>query len=116
MTKSRAILKTADTLFSKFIRQRDGACRRCGSSDASLQCHHLLTRTYRKIRFDPRNGVAVCYGCHKYLTHRPLENEDFAVSILGEETWAELREIARDVSYKVDLQAVVDDLKGKVAA
>lgn len=113
-------LKQADTLFSILVRQRDGACIRCGKrgydGTKNLQCHHLISRTYRKVRFDFRNGHAVCKGCHMFLTHHPLENEEFAIEILGEETWAELRAIARDTSYKVDLKAVLADLKTKVAA
>lgn len=109
-------LKEADRLFSLFIRQRDGRCLRCGKTDTTLQCHHLISRTYRKTRFDPRNGATVCFGCHKYLTHRPLDNEDFAIALVGDETWQELRSIARDTSYKVDLKEVLADLRTKVAA
>lgn len=106
-------LKQADMLFSKFIRDRDQVCRRCGRTDI-LQCHHLIGRRYMKVRFDPRNGVAVCKSCHMFLTHRPLENDEFATELLGEETWAELRTIARDVTYKVSLKEVIADLKGKM--
>lgn len=109
-------LKEADRLFSLYIRQRDKRCLRCGKTDATLQCHHLLGRAYRKVRFDPRNGASVCYGCHKFLTHRPLENEEFAIALVGEQTWMELRALARDTSWKVDLKEVIADLRTKVAA
>lgn len=99
-------LKKADVLFSKFVRLRDGKCLRCGRQDG-LQCHHLLTRTYRKVRFDSRNGVSVCFGCHKYLTHRPLENHEFAIELRGEEVWDDICATARRVDYKVDLKEVI---------
>lgn len=108
--KSQAIQKKADSLFSKIVRARDGACRRCGKQE-TLQCHHLISRTYRKVRFDERNGVTVCVGCHMFLTHRPLDNEDFAISILGEEGWAELKTIARNVDSRVDLKVVLESLQ-----
>lgn len=115
MPKKKTPMREADRLFSLLIRARDGACRRCGKETA-LQCHHLISRTYRKVRFDERNGVSVCNGCHLFLTHRPLDNDDFAVHILGEEIWAELKTIARDVDYRVDLKEVLADLRKKVAA
>ena len=114
--KSKALLSKADRLFSLYVRQRDGKCRRCHKSDRTLQCHHLISRTYRKVRFEPDNGVALCFGCHKYLTHRPLDNDDFAVAMIGEQRWAELKVIARDTTYKVDLKDVVADLLLKVEA
>lgn len=110
--KSQAIQKKADTLFSKIVRARDGACRRCGKQE-TLQCHHLISRTYRKVRFDERNGVAVCVGCHLFLTHRPLDNEDLAVKLLGESGWAELKTIARNVDYRVDLKEVFASLQAR---
>lgn len=115
VTKKKSPLSEADRLFSLWVRDRDGCCTRCGRS-GTLQCHHLISRTYRKVRFDPRNGHAVCKPCHVFLTHRPLENDEFAIALVGEETWAELRAIARDTSYKVDLKEVLADLRKKVAA
>lgn len=108
-------LKEADRLFSLFIRERDGACRRCGGTYA-LQCHHLIPRVYRKVRFEPDNGVSLCSACHMYVTHRPLEAEELAIEWIGAQRYDELRVIARDTSYKVDLKAVVKELRGKVAA
>lgn len=109
------LLGKADKLFSLYIRQRDATCRRC-YRDGILQCHHLIPRVYRKVRFEPDNAVALCYGCHKFLTHRPLENDEFVLSVIGEERYLELRAMARNTTYKVDLAQVLEDLKKKVAA
>lgn len=105
--------KECDRLFSLFIRHRDKRCRRCRkvSDIKKLQCHHLIGRVYRKIRFDPRNGVALCYGCHKFLTHRPLENEEFILATIGGETYEELRSIARNTTQKADLDQIHEWLK-----
>jgi hypothetical protein len=62
----------ADILFSKFIRARDGRCQNCGSFER-LQCAHLITRSYKSIRVNPDNAVALCAKCHTYYTHHPLE-------------------------------------------
>ena len=66
---SRSSQRTAaDRAFSLFIRKRDGACRACGSTDG-LQCAHVWSRRYHAVRFDERNAVALCRGCHVKFTH-----------------------------------------------
>ena len=58
----------ADRAFSRYIRQRDGWCRACGSTD-SLQCAHVWSRRYHAVRFDERNAIAACRACHVKFTH-----------------------------------------------
>ena len=63
----------ADRVFSLYIRKRDGACRACGYSwPSELQCAHIWSRRYYAIRFDERNAVALCRGCHIMFTHSPV--------------------------------------------
>ena len=62
----------ADKLFSQHIRNRDQRCQNCGTFDR-LQCAHLISRSYKSIRTDEENAVALCSSCHTYFTHRPLE-------------------------------------------
>ena len=71
-SKRQNWMHQADVLFSKMIRERDGACRKCGSTEY-LQTAHIISRSYKSIRTDPRNAVALCRSCHTYFTHRPLE-------------------------------------------
>lgn len=66
----------ADQLFSRMVRERDGSCVRCGSTDR-LQCAHIISRSYHATRVDEDNAVALCQGCHVFFTHRPLEWIDF---------------------------------------
>lgn len=66
----KKLIKKADELWSKCVRTRDGECVLCGSKNA-LQAHHwIVTRgqstTYR---YDLRNGVTLCYGCHIHGVH-----------------------------------------------
>ncbi len=62
----------ADRAFSLYIRKRDGACRACGYNwPNELQCAHVWSRRYYAIRFDERNAVALCRGCHIKFTHSP---------------------------------------------
>jgi len=71
-------LRTTDTLFSKYIRTRDGwRCIACdldtetGSKDYSehkqgLHCAHYWGRGRENTRFDPDNCISLCLNHHKY--------------------------------------------------
>lgn len=106
---SRTTLRIkADTLFSKFIR-RTGTCARCGAVDR-LQCAHIVSRRYLSTRWDEDNAVSLCSGCHIYMTHRPLEWEQWVIQKMGEENYAALKRRAL-VSAKPDYDAIVERLK-----
>ena len=110
MSKKRQnFMHQADVLFSRMIRERDGSCRRCGSTDF-LQCAHIISRSYKSIRTDPRNAVALCRGCHTFFTHSPLEWRDW-VEQQFPGRWDWLR--AEALKYeKVDWRNEVAVLKG----
>ena len=69
-SNKQRLTKKADSLWSLCVRKRDGECVLCGSKNA-LQAHHwILTRNQSaKYRFDLRNGVTLCYGCHIHGVH-----------------------------------------------
>lgn len=76
MKKRVNYMAQADALFSLYIRRRDGACIRCGRVD-NLQCAHIISRSYKAIRTNEMNAVALDRSCHVYFTHRPLEWVDY---------------------------------------
>jgi hypothetical protein len=75
----------------------------CGAKDKQLYAHHFIVNRARsvKYRYDVRNGVALCYACHRYKVHKTAAFEyvgaiaDYAIAneIL---TLEELKEIATD--------------------
>ncbi len=68
----------ADCAFSLYIRKRDGMCRACGYEVPSeLQCAHIWSRRYYATRFDERNAVALCRGCHIMFTHSPAQWDEW---------------------------------------
>ena len=77
----------ADDAFSKWIRIRDRACRRCGSPVAfnskgmpiSHQASHFQGRRKENTRFDPQNVDCLCSGCHSYFTANPGEHYEWQV-------------------------------------
>ena len=71
VTNLKKLIKKADSLWSLCVRNRDGQCVLCGSKNA-LQAHHwIVTRNQsNKYKYDLRNGVTLCYGCHIHGVHR----------------------------------------------
>ena len=70
---------TLDNTFSLLVRERNNwACEKCScffpeDERVRLHCSHIITRTYRNLRWHPLNDVAHCAECHRYLTDRPTE-------------------------------------------
>lgn len=54
--------KALDNLWSKCVR-KVGKCEFCGSKD-NLQAHHLKSRVFYNTRWDPSNGICLCYQHH----------------------------------------------------
>ena len=67
----KRLTKKADALWSQCVRLRDKECVLCHNK-TSLQAHHwILTRNQsKKYKYDLRNGVTLCYGCHIHGVHK----------------------------------------------
>jgi hypothetical protein len=95
--------KELDVMWSKRIRERDAKCVLCGAKDKQLYAHHYIVNRARSVkhRWDMRNGVSLCYGCHRYKVHATAAFEyvgALAEYAIGREilTLQELKEIAVD--------------------
>ena len=90
-------VKKADTLFSKWIRERDGKCVRCGSVER-LQCSHFWPRKVSATRFDPENCDTLCYKCHYgdryhgWEYAKQGEYRIYKINQLGEERYQKMEE------------------------
>ena len=96
-----------DRLFSLRIRLR-GSCEICGKRppEVTLQCAHIFSRRYMGTRWDFRNALCLCAGCHFYYTHRPIDWEDKVKEMIGEELYEEVRLHARAIT-KPDYDAIL---------
>ena len=84
--------RQADKLFSLIVRA-SGVCAYHSAESAvdpwgggckgSLQCAHIISRSYRSVRWDERNAMPLCAGAHVYFTHHPLEWERFVLNYSG---------------------------------
>ncbi len=103
MAGRRGLMARADKLCGAIVRAR-GKCERCGSREV-LQWAHIFSRKYLSVRWDTRNAMCLCRGCHFYFTVRPIEWEDWARHKLGAE-YDLLRARALTVG-KLDMMAIV---------
>ena len=77
-----------DAKWSRMIRARAGyKCQRCGSPHATnsmgLHAAHIFTRSIKRTRHDPANGVCLDYGCHSFFHRNPLEFHAWARKKIG---------------------------------
>ena len=98
----------ADKLFSEIIRSK-GYCKNCGSKDR-LQCAHVFSRKYKQIRWAFNNAFCLCWKCHIYYTHFPIEWENFAVLKLGRKEYNKLRNKALKYG-KLDYEEILKRLE-----
>ena len=100
-----------DVLFSEIIRSRDGwTCQRCSkgfdptssTSRMGLHCSHYHGRGKWATRYDLDNCTALCYGCHRFLSGRPLEHTEFMIKRLGKKKFKELNTRSNIIKKKRD--------------
>ena len=93
--------KRLDDLFSRYIRkramQRVGGCERCKTLKRSykeLQAAHFHSRRKHTTRWDIRNSVGLCGGCHQYIDSNKEAKIAFEIECLGEEEYERLYVLA----------------------
>jgi hypothetical protein len=64
----KTLERKADRLWSKLV-CRKGYCEWCGKSDGKLDAHHIMGRARKNLRWDLRNGVCLCFRCHRIKCH-----------------------------------------------
>jgi hypothetical protein len=79
----------SDEWFSHAIRWRDNwTCRHCHAEHPPptkvLQCAHIVGRGVKATRYCADNALALCAGCHKYFTERPMAFTSWLRGELGE--------------------------------
>lgn len=113
-------LKSCASLWSQFIRRRDGVCQAQGQTtgrhlhvclgDLHLQAAHGFgKKVYPATRFEPWNGFALCASAHTYYTWREPEWQNYLRSRWGNELYEmRLREACK--ATKHDFAAIEAEL------
>ncbi len=105
--KRTTLRNKADLLFSKIIRGR-GACERC-LKETTLQTSHIISRRYLHLRYDLRNALCFCAGCHMWWHHNPLEAISWYIETHPNDYKYLMKE--KHVYEKVDYEKVIEKLK-----
>lgn len=96
--------KTADSYFSKYIRERDGKCLRCGTTE-NLTCSHYFRRGISATRYDPKNNITLCAECHAEWEGPKKEYTQLMRNLLGDEEFLALTEKAGETIKRTDAVA-----------
>lgn len=110
----KTLTNKLDAICSLIIRAK-GYCSWCKKADYSkLQCAHIYSRTYKSVRWDLKNMVCLCAGCHFYGHKNPLAFSEFVMGYLGEYEYEALKLRATPTSHhKIhDLVSMYEALKG----
>lgn len=66
----RALELQADRLWSAIVlAEGGGKCLYCGKRPRKGACHpaHIVGRRFKHLRHDKRNGISVCFECHRLI-------------------------------------------------
>ena len=112
-SKHKLMIKKLDNLWSKVVRERDNyTCQHCGRHHKQVQAAHIFSRNNKSTRWDPDNGVTLCYYCHIQWAHRePVEITKWVINRLGEKKFNELERKANEIVRNIDYEAIEEKLK-----
>jgi hypothetical protein len=66
----RTLKGKADILWSKIIRNKAGnVCEWCGRTSGKMDAHHVKGKPNGTLRYELRNGVCLCFNCHRIKCH-----------------------------------------------
>lgn len=109
--------RLADKLFSLIVRGR-GQCFFHGSVSecaGPLQTCHIVSRTYRSVRWDEDNAFCMCAGAHRLMTNRPIEWDRFVTSVIGVAAYEALKTRALG-KWNGDVESVLVRLAARAVA
>lgn len=103
-----------DKLFGRLIRKH-GRCIVEGCDKTSIQCAHIISRSYLTLRCDFDNAVPLCSSHHTFWTHRPLEWEEWCNEHLDGAYTRNAQRALADLraGVRVDWRALLDQLRDR---
>ena len=112
-----SVEKRLDDVCSRIVRSI-GKCERCGSKNKQLHSHHIVGRVNRVTRWDLRNLICLCAGCHTFNTdsaHTDAESfKDFLLSYRPDD-WYYIQEAKKGIKpTRKDKEALYKELKKKL--
>lgn len=99
-SKDSFLNKKLDNLWSKVVRSK-GECELCGRKppEVVLHAHHIFSRRHFSTRWETKNGVCLCNGCHLYKAHKDIQEfSDFIQDRYGVDYIDDLRRKAHETA------------------
>ena len=95
--------KTLDLLWSHVVRRRDGdLCRHCRKNNGSA-VHHIFSRRHKSTRWDPENGITLCFYCHIRIAHEDAPYFiDWVQRAIGQDRYDKLKLQAATPAGRID--------------
>lgn len=111
----RNFMEQCDKLFAKLVKHRRICSVEGCDSGASIQCAHIISRSYLSLRCDFDNAIPLCAAHHTFWTHRPLEWEEWVNANLDGrfETNKQLALANQRAGVKPDWRLVLEDLRAR---
>ena len=121
MKKLKGVDGKLDDAWSRLVKLRAGEqCEYCGKRKY-VQSHHIFSRSNRSVRWDVKNGVALCAGHHtlssKFSAHKtPTEFHIWLEEKKGRDFIDTLRIKANAVSklHDFEKQYLLEELKREI--
>lgn len=118
----RSIGKKLDRAWSAVVKENAGyKCEVCGISGTStlLNAHHIEGRRNMRLRWELKNGVCLCSGCHVFRRESAHQSPEWFHYWLEENRWEDLSHVmcVRNEIKRwsiEEMQDHLDGLKGKV--
>lgn len=98
------MIEKLDKLWSLAVRTRDRfQCRKEGcpaNGRRNSQGGHIWGRSHKAVRWDPDNGITMCYYHHIHWSHRePVEFTEWVVKQIGKDKFEALKKKAYNRNY-----------------
>jgi 5-methylcytosine-specific restriction endonuclease McrA len=108
-------IKYLDKLWAEKVKKRANyKCEYCGKTKY-LNAHHIYSRSNRSVRWDVRNGICLCVGCHSFANHSahkaPLDFVEWVTARRGDKWLEELREAKNALGVQMDYKTIREGLK-----
>ena len=108
--KKSTLKRKADILFSLLIRSR-GSCEMCGKTQ-NLQCAHVYSRSNLHLRYDPKNALCLCSGCHMFRWHKEPADSILWFQGVYKDEWEYLVKEKNIIEHTIDYEKIIKLLKG----